>query len=224
MLRKTPLVSAVAILSIALGIGANTAIFTLLDQVLFRKLPVPEPDRIVRVSTRGLLLRRFDRHRTRAVLSDLYRAARSQSGLHRPVRALSVQTGRPHWRPQRSRRDDGRRARHRQLLPIARHRRHPRPRDRRRRRPRARRTFGGGDQLRLLAAPLRRRSEHHRPRALDQQSADDDHWRARTRLRRDESREHDAGVRAGDDGSADDAARLAHAGARAALAEGVSRG
>jgi predicted permease len=53
MLRKTPLVSAVAILSIALGIGANTAIFTLLDQILFRKLPVPEPDRIVRVSTTG---------------------------------------------------------------------------------------------------------------------------------------------------------------------------
>ena len=53
MLRKAPLVSAVAVLSIALGIGANTAIFTLLDQILFRKLPVPEPDRIVRVSTEG---------------------------------------------------------------------------------------------------------------------------------------------------------------------------
>jgi predicted permease len=53
MLRKTPLVSAVAILSIALGIGANTAIFTLVNQVLFRTLPVPEPDRIVRVSTEG---------------------------------------------------------------------------------------------------------------------------------------------------------------------------
>jgi predicted permease len=53
MLRKTPLVSTVAILSIALGIGANTAIFTLLDQILFRKLPVLEPDRIVRVSTEG---------------------------------------------------------------------------------------------------------------------------------------------------------------------------
>jgi predicted permease len=53
MLRKAPLVSAVAILSIALGIGANTAIFTLLDQILFRKLPVPEPDRLVRVYTEG---------------------------------------------------------------------------------------------------------------------------------------------------------------------------
>jgi predicted permease len=53
MLRKAPLISAVAILSIALGIGANTAIFTLLDQILFRTLPVPEPDRIVRVSTQG---------------------------------------------------------------------------------------------------------------------------------------------------------------------------
>ena len=45
--------SFVAILSIALGVGANTAIFTLLDQVLLRLLPVPEPERIVRVQTDG---------------------------------------------------------------------------------------------------------------------------------------------------------------------------
>ena len=36
-----------AILSLALGIGANTAIFTLLDQVVLRKLPVKEPERLV---------------------------------------------------------------------------------------------------------------------------------------------------------------------------------
>jgi predicted permease len=52
-LRKTPLVTAVALLSIALGIGANTAIFTLLDQMLLRKLPVVDPDRLVRVYTQG---------------------------------------------------------------------------------------------------------------------------------------------------------------------------
>ena len=33
----------VAILSLALGIGANTAIFTLIDQILLRKLPVTRP-------------------------------------------------------------------------------------------------------------------------------------------------------------------------------------
>ena len=52
-LRRTPLASCVAILSIALGVGANTAIFTLLDQVLLRRLPVPEPTRIVRVQSDG---------------------------------------------------------------------------------------------------------------------------------------------------------------------------
>ena len=53
MLRRTPLVSCVAIVSIALGVGANTAIFTLLDQVLLRLLPVPAPERIVRVNSEG---------------------------------------------------------------------------------------------------------------------------------------------------------------------------
>src|SRR5947207_11044400 len=46
-LRRTPLFASVAILSLALGIGANTAIFTLIDQILLRKLPVKEPDDIV---------------------------------------------------------------------------------------------------------------------------------------------------------------------------------
>ena len=52
-LRRTPLVSCIALLSIALGVGANTAIFTLLDQVLLRLLPVPAPERIVRVYSEG---------------------------------------------------------------------------------------------------------------------------------------------------------------------------
>ena len=46
-LRRNPLFATVAILSLALGIGANTAIFTLIDQVLLRKLPVYRPDRLV---------------------------------------------------------------------------------------------------------------------------------------------------------------------------------
>ena len=43
-LRRSPLFATVAILSLALGIGANTAIFTLIDQILLRKLPVEAPD------------------------------------------------------------------------------------------------------------------------------------------------------------------------------------
>ena len=49
-LRATPIVTAVAILSLALGIGANTAVFSLLDSVALRSLPIADPDRLVRLS------------------------------------------------------------------------------------------------------------------------------------------------------------------------------
>jgi predicted permease len=48
-LRRNPLFAAVAILSLGLGIGANTAIFTLLDQIVLRKLPVRAPEELVMV-------------------------------------------------------------------------------------------------------------------------------------------------------------------------------
>ena len=52
-LKRSPLFSAVAILSLALGIGANTAIFTLIDQILLRQLPVHDPGRLVMLFQRG---------------------------------------------------------------------------------------------------------------------------------------------------------------------------
>ena len=52
-LRRSPLFSAVAILSVALGIGSNTAIFTLLDQILLRQLPVKDPEKLVMLYQRG---------------------------------------------------------------------------------------------------------------------------------------------------------------------------
>jgi len=52
-LFKTPFVTAVAILSLALGIGANSAIFSLFDQMLMRPLPVAEPDALVNISAPG---------------------------------------------------------------------------------------------------------------------------------------------------------------------------
>lgn len=52
-LRKSPVFTVVAVLSLALGIGANTAIFTLLDQILLRLLPVKDPQRLVLLSAKG---------------------------------------------------------------------------------------------------------------------------------------------------------------------------
>ncbi|HSC27259.1 MAG TPA: hypothetical protein VLD67_08295, partial [Vicinamibacterales bacterium] len=52
-LVQTPLVSGVAVLSLALGIGANAAIFSMFDQTLLRALPVQRPDELVNLSVPG---------------------------------------------------------------------------------------------------------------------------------------------------------------------------
>jgi len=52
-LRKSPVFTLVAVLTLALGIGANTAIFTLLDQALIRSLPVSHPEQLVRLRFTG---------------------------------------------------------------------------------------------------------------------------------------------------------------------------
>ncbi len=52
-LRKSPVFLAVALLSLALGIGANTAIFTLINQLILQPLPVKHPEQLVMLAGRG---------------------------------------------------------------------------------------------------------------------------------------------------------------------------
>src|SRR5262249_53249231 len=53
LLRRSPGLTAVAVCTMALGIGANTALFSVLDAVVLKSLPVRDPDRLVGLSLRN---------------------------------------------------------------------------------------------------------------------------------------------------------------------------
>ena len=92
-LRRNPGFAAVAILSLALGIGANTAIFGLMDAVMLRLLPVRDAGRLMFVQIAGY------RRTRRAAVSVLRTAPRSSHQLRRHRRVQRVQHGnRDRWR------------------------------------------------------------------------------------------------------------------------------
>jgi macrolide transport system ATP-binding/permease protein len=63
-LRKSPAFALVAVASLAIGIGFNTALFAMVDAVLFRPLPVADPDRLVDVFTSGANSTAVERYST----------------------------------------------------------------------------------------------------------------------------------------------------------------
>src|SRR6201984_2830108 len=84
LLRKSPGFTAVAVLTLALGIGANTAIFSMMDAVLLRMLPVRNPQELV------LLLRQEPKDKARDGFTNaLWEGVRDQEDVFAGVFAWS---------------------------------------------------------------------------------------------------------------------------------------
>src|SRR5690348_10973453 len=75
MLRKSPGFTAVVVLTLALGIGANTAIFSLMDTVMYRLLPVQRPNELVQV---GMMTHGFGRSPRTIYTNPLWESVRAR--------------------------------------------------------------------------------------------------------------------------------------------------
>ena len=88
-LGRTPGFTAVAVLTIALGIGANTAIFSVVHGVILKSLPFADPDRIVRIDpdqvfNMEMLDRLIERNRAFTAVSAYFGTAFTLTGVERP--------------------------------------------------------------------------------------------------------------------------------------------
>ena len=94
MLQKSPSFTAVAVIALALGIGANTAIFSIVNAVLLQPLPYPQPDRMVMVWGE-----RANRGKERPLSAPDFEDLRSQNHVFQEMatfdEAAFVQTGIP---------------------------------------------------------------------------------------------------------------------------------
>ena len=176
VLRKSPTFAIVAVLTLALGIGANTAIFTVVNALLLRPLPYGDADRLVTV---------WQDMRARGGPADEwatpgnYADWRTEKALFEEIAVVTA------WRPtligRRRAGADSRRAGHARVLLGARRRSRARP-DVSWRRRRAQCPARGDHQRRPLAAALRSRARRRRQDRGPQRPASRDYRRASRRV------------------------------------------
>ncbi len=149
-MRQTPIVSGVALLSLALGIGANVAIFSLVNALILKALPIHEPERLVQLQ----LTDTNPRNHTTSFTNPQWEYLRDHQDIFTGVTAVGLRA----IQPERRRRDAaGARPVCERTLPrhAGRHADH-RPRLHRAGRS-PRRRADRDPELRLLAARVRRR-------------------------------------------------------------------
>src|SRR5690348_8568918 len=88
IMRKAPVITTIALLSLALGIGANTAIFSLIDAVMLRMLPVQNPEQLVQIGLKP----RMNQNANTTVTNPIWEQVRDHQDVFSGVFAWSPRT------------------------------------------------------------------------------------------------------------------------------------